>query len=216
VRIATTLRPVAFRYNATDEPRLGLIAEEVGQIEPRLIFTEEDGTPRGVRYEDIVAVLLAAFQKQHEQLTSLLSGVGQALEATFTKLIAREIVVENLTATRIGASESITAPKIIASEMLCLDDVCVTKEQLREMIRQVGQVPTNDESSSDADLVPDEVSELDATSTPAVAEPVNEPVAVEEDAPAVDANPATDGSEPANDNEPLESQEQQQAAAADE
>jgi hypothetical protein len=59
------LRPVSFKYNndASEQVRLGLIAEEVKDVDPRLIFKGEDNLPRGVRYEDLTSVLTKAVQE---------------------------------------------------------------------------------------------------------------------------------------------------------
>src|SRR5207237_566133 len=58
------LRPVSFELNGTDEPRIGLIAEEVERVDPRLVFYESDGTTvRGVRYEELGALLLKGIQE---------------------------------------------------------------------------------------------------------------------------------------------------------
>jgi hypothetical protein len=59
------LRPVSFKYNndQTNSERLGLIAEEVNKVDPRLIFVGDDNQPRGVRYEDLTSVLTKAVQE---------------------------------------------------------------------------------------------------------------------------------------------------------
>jgi hypothetical protein len=59
------LRPVSFKYNndSSGSERLGLIAEEVNKVDPRLIFTGNDNEPRGVRYEDLTSVLTRAVQE---------------------------------------------------------------------------------------------------------------------------------------------------------
>ncbi|MEN9913006.1 MAG: hypothetical protein RLY66_414, partial [Candidatus Parcubacteria bacterium] len=68
------LNPVSFKYNGSDDRRIGFIAEQVGQVDRRLIFTEADGTtPRGVRYEDMVAVVVNAVKEQQVQIGDIAS-----------------------------------------------------------------------------------------------------------------------------------------------
>ena len=68
------LRPVQFKSNDTDEPRIGLIAEEVNELEPRLVGRDADGTPRGVHYEDATALLIKSIQEQQGQIDTLKNG----------------------------------------------------------------------------------------------------------------------------------------------
>ncbi|MDO8521160.1 MAG: tail fiber domain-containing protein, partial [bacterium] len=61
------LRPRTFVYNGTDVTRVGFIAEEVLPVDPKFVFFEADGTtPRGVRYEELTALLAKAFQEMNE------------------------------------------------------------------------------------------------------------------------------------------------------
>jgi hypothetical protein len=69
-----SLRPVSFFYKPEgifannqnfQRERVGLIAEDVAKIDPRLVGFEKDGiTPRTVGYEQIVPVLIKAVQEQ--------------------------------------------------------------------------------------------------------------------------------------------------------
>lgn len=89
-------RPVSFRYNNTDELHLGLIAEEVQQVDPRLVFYENDGvTPRGVNYEDLTAVLVKGMQEQQGQidgLARLLAGGGGPASLTVPSSAVSELI----------------------------------------------------------------------------------------------------------------------------
>ena len=63
------LRPVSFRYNkeydATQTLAFGLIAEEVAEVNPDLVGRNKKGEPESVRYEQINAMLLNEFLKEH-------------------------------------------------------------------------------------------------------------------------------------------------------
>ncbi len=70
--IVGQLRPVTFDLNDNNESHYGFIAEEVALVDHRLIFTERASTtPRGVRYEEITAVLAKAIQEQQVQLDAI-------------------------------------------------------------------------------------------------------------------------------------------------
>jgi len=66
-----TLRPVSFRYHkeydATQTIAFGLIAEEVAEASPDLVGRNPEGQPESVRYEQINAMLLNEFLKEHRR-----------------------------------------------------------------------------------------------------------------------------------------------------
>ncbi|MEK7606846.1 MAG: tail fiber domain-containing protein [Patescibacteria group bacterium] len=66
------LTPRQFNYIGEGDSRVGFIAEEVAAIDSRLMFYENDGvTARGVRYQDMTAVLTKAVQEQQAQIQKL-------------------------------------------------------------------------------------------------------------------------------------------------
>ncbi len=66
-----TLKPVSFRYHKEYDPTqtiaFGLIAEEVAEVNPDLVGRNPDGLPESVRYEQINAMLLNEFLKEHHK-----------------------------------------------------------------------------------------------------------------------------------------------------
>ena len=67
------LRPVTFRYKeaydaAADRLQYGLIAEEVAQVYPELVVSDEAGQARTVEYLKLPALLLNELQSQHRKL----------------------------------------------------------------------------------------------------------------------------------------------------
>lgn len=77
--IISALEPVTFLYNdeiVRDDHNLraqqiGLIADDVQYIDPRLISTEPDGNPRSIKYDAVTAVLIKAVQEQQQQIDEL-------------------------------------------------------------------------------------------------------------------------------------------------
>lgn len=67
--VILSLRPVAFRYkhdlDPLGTPQFGLIAEEVEKVAPELVLRDDQGKIYSVRYEQINAMLLNEFLKQH-------------------------------------------------------------------------------------------------------------------------------------------------------
>ena len=65
------LSPVSFRYDEqydrTQTIAFGLIAEEVAEVNPDLVGRNPDGQPESVRYEQINAMLLNEFLKEHRK-----------------------------------------------------------------------------------------------------------------------------------------------------
>jgi len=65
------LKPVSFRYHKqydrTQKIAFGLIAEEVAEVHPDLVGRNPAGQPESVRYEQINAMLLNEFLKEHRK-----------------------------------------------------------------------------------------------------------------------------------------------------
>jgi uncharacterized coiled-coil protein SlyX len=74
------LKPVSFHYksDATDRPQFGLIAEDVAEVNPDLVARDKDGEIYTVRYDQINAMLLNEFIKEHKRV--------EAQQATITEL----------------------------------------------------------------------------------------------------------------------------------
>jgi uncharacterized coiled-coil protein SlyX len=76
------LKPVSFRYNkeydATQTLAFGLIAEEVAKVYPDLVGRNAEGQPESVRYDQVNAMLLNEFLKEHRKV--------EAQEATIAEL----------------------------------------------------------------------------------------------------------------------------------
>jgi hypothetical protein len=70
-----SLKPVAFRYkkelDPAGTPQLGLIAEDVEKINPDLVVRDKEGKPYSVRYDQVNAMLLNEFLKEHRKVQQL-------------------------------------------------------------------------------------------------------------------------------------------------
>lgn len=63
LQAAQALRPVSFEWRGSGEADLGFIAEEVAQLDPRLVVRNESGEVEGVKYDRLSAVLALAVQQ---------------------------------------------------------------------------------------------------------------------------------------------------------
>jgi hypothetical protein len=69
------LQPVTFRYKKNIDPdgvpQFGLVAEEVAKVNPDLVVRDKEGKPYSVRYDQVNAMLLNEFLKQHRKVQEL-------------------------------------------------------------------------------------------------------------------------------------------------
>jgi translation initiation factor IF-2 len=67
------LKPVTFHYknDKNCSSRFGLIAEEVAEVNPELVALDEEGKPYSVRYDQVNAMLLNEFLKEHRKVLEL-------------------------------------------------------------------------------------------------------------------------------------------------
>jgi trimeric autotransporter adhesin len=103
------LKPVSFRYNkeydGTQTLAFGLIAEEVAEVYPDLVGRNPKGEPESVRYDQVNAMLLNEFLKEHSTVQEMKSTLAKQ-EAMMTeqckdfeyKLAQQQQQIEALTA----------------------------------------------------------------------------------------------------------------------
>jgi trimeric autotransporter adhesin len=84
-----SLKPVTFRYKKEIDPdctlQFGLVAEDVEKVNRDLVVRDEEGKPYSVRYDQVNAMLLNEFLKEHKKVEELNSKLERQ-EATITEL----------------------------------------------------------------------------------------------------------------------------------
>jgi trimeric autotransporter adhesin len=118
--VILALKPVTFRFKKEIEPngaiQFGLIAEEVEQVDPDLIIRDAQGKPESVRYEQINAMLLNEFLKEHKKVQELEATVAQqqkGMEALVTQVKEQAAQIQKVSA----QVETIKpAPKVVANQ----------------------------------------------------------------------------------------------------
>ena len=92
------LIPVTFRYHKqydrTQTIAFGLIAEEVAEVNPDLVGRNPKGQPESVRYEQINAMLLNEFLKEHKKVEEQ----NRKLENQDARIEQQEITIAQLKA----------------------------------------------------------------------------------------------------------------------
>src|SRR5215813_13854463 len=83
------LKPVSFHYKKNIDPagtsQLGLVAEDVEKVNPDLVVRDKEGKPYSVRYDQVNAMLLNEFLKEHKAFVEAQHKV-EKLETTVATL----------------------------------------------------------------------------------------------------------------------------------
>jgi trimeric autotransporter adhesin len=86
------LRPVTFHYKKEIDPRsipqFGLVAEDVEKVNPDLVVRDKKGKPYSVRYDQVNAMLLNEFLKEHRKVEEMQKQI-EALTAGLQKVSAQ-------------------------------------------------------------------------------------------------------------------------------
>jgi Chaperone of endosialidase len=112
------LRPVTFKYNSDKKgtTQYGLIAEEVAKVAPDLVFRGKDGEINTVRFEQIGAMLLNEFLKEHKKVQSLEAIVAQqqkGMEILTAQLKKQAAQIQQVSA---QLEVSKPAPQVVATK----------------------------------------------------------------------------------------------------
>jgi len=75
------LKPVTFHYKKEIDPagtqQFGLVAEEVEKVNPALVVRDKEGKPYSVRYEQVNAMLLNEFLREHRKVEEQQATIGR-------------------------------------------------------------------------------------------------------------------------------------------
>ena len=92
------LKPVAFRYKKEIDPeripQFGLVAEEAEKVNPDLIVRDKEGRPYSVRYDQVNAMLLNEFLKEHRTVQAQ----QKEIEALKDELKEQRALIEKVNA----------------------------------------------------------------------------------------------------------------------
>ena len=89
-----SLKPVTFRYkkeiDPNGTPQFGLVAEDVEKINPDLVVRDESGQVNSVRYDQVNAMLLNEFLKEHRKVRELEATLAREQNDFQSKLSEQE------------------------------------------------------------------------------------------------------------------------------
>jgi hypothetical protein len=107
------LKPVTFHYksDAAKTPQFGLIAEEVAAVNPDLVVRDTEGKPYTVRYDQVNAMLLNEFLKEHRTVEEQKATIAQLKQDFQSKLAHQQNQIEALTAGLQKVSAQLEASK---------------------------------------------------------------------------------------------------------
>ena len=69
--VVYNLQPRSFKYTISDEPDIGLIAEEAYKCDPSFAYLDKDQIPEGIQWNVITTYLIAEFKKLKTELGEL-------------------------------------------------------------------------------------------------------------------------------------------------
>jgi Chaperone of endosialidase len=98
-----SLRPVTFHYKTDTKgtPQFGLIAEEVAKVKAALVLPDKDGKPYSVRYDQVNAMLLNEFLKEHkkaEEQQATIAQLKKEMETVVGRLKEHESKIQRVSA----------------------------------------------------------------------------------------------------------------------
>ena len=121
-----SLNPVTFRYKKQLDPtgasQFGLVAEEVAKVSPDLVTMDDQGKPLTVRYDEVNAMLLNEFLKEHStvqeqkaSISRLQSAMAQQREDFKAMAAQQEREIQALAASLHKVSDQLGTNEIHAS-----------------------------------------------------------------------------------------------------
>jgi trimeric autotransporter adhesin len=101
--VLLALKPVAFRYkkeiDPAGSPQFGLSAEDVEKVNPDLVVHDKQGKAYSVRYDQVNAMLLNEFRKEHKAFVEEKREVEQQqkeIDALKTELKEQRALIEKV------------------------------------------------------------------------------------------------------------------------
>jgi hypothetical protein len=117
------LKPVSFHYKKEIDPQstkqFGLVAEDVEKVSPDLVVRDKEGKPYSVRYDQVNAMLLNEFLKEHRKVEELEATVARQQKSFESKVAEQNGQIEALTSglQKVTAQMEMTAtvPEVLVS-----------------------------------------------------------------------------------------------------
>ena len=189
------LRPVTFNWIDPAMPQgsnIGFIAQEVQKIFPDFVSPVGDGTYLGVKYDGFIVPAIKSIQELNTKVQAL-SSIDISKDNSLASLIT------NFLKDAVVSIKEATIGTLHVGDQVCADDVCVTKEQFKNLLMQAGG------ASTPAPVSPAPVDPTPVAPTPVTPAPVVPPTPVDQSTPIV-TPPASDSPTPSTDQAPTPAQ----------
>jgi len=106
------LTPVSFRYKQEIEPArplaFGLIAEEVEEVDPDLVTRDQNGNAFSVRYDQVNAMLLNEFLKEHRTVQAQQKEID---------VLKKELKEQRALIEKVSARVDNAVPQVVADKL---------------------------------------------------------------------------------------------------
>ncbi len=137
------LRTVTFNWKegVNQNTQIGFIAQNINEYFPELVSTNHDGM-LAVNYAGMTPVLTQAIRELDLKITNIES-FSSSVDTTFIEN------VRNWLGDIGNGIALIIADTLKARNQICIDDVCMTKDQLRDLLEQGNGYPSEDSSTSE-------------------------------------------------------------------
>jgi hypothetical protein len=130
------LRPVEFNWNndPTGNKSIGFIAQEIQKIYPQFVSVVDPATGYlGVNYQSLVTPIIKSIQEMDLKLETLKS-LDQTKDNSLASLIKKYL------SDSLNGIGTIFTNRVQTKE-LCIEDTCVTKSQLQQLLNQANVQP---------------------------------------------------------------------------
>lgn len=198
------LTPVAYNWlteNENDKKHVGLIAQEVEQLFPDIVFTDSNTGLKSIAYTNFIPYTIKAIQEMNvkiEGFSSLDTSDQKSLGSLIKQFLENSFVFV----------KEITTGLLRINGDVCVDDVCITKDQFKQMLINATATEGGPSSSvsSEPEVIIEQITEEDPSLTDEeseippvedVAEPTLEEPEIVEETPVED--PVVDNSIPEED-----------------
>lgn len=132
------LTPVTYNWNIEndeDDRHIGLIAQEVDQIFPDLVFTDLNTGNKSIAYTNLTPYLIEAIKELDIKVNKLHS-LDTTEENSFGSLLKNYL-------TNIDNKLEIVFFGEVRTKKLCIDDVCIDKNQLEQILNNTNITTVN-------------------------------------------------------------------------
>ncbi len=160
-----SLNPVTYNWNTeldTDSKHTGFIAQEMEQVFPDLVSTDPTTSLKSISYANLTPYIVKSIQEMDLKITDIYSldtDSDTSLGSLITRFFEEKFVY----------IKDLTAGILHIDGNVCVDNICITKDQFKTMLINAGGV-----DSSIAPMVIE-----DTTITPNIEEPIVTPEVTE-------------------------------------